>query len=105
MIPHDTLVQIERELLSEDCLHRWLPLTLEQRCIRIKQLYGTDVKPWRLHYFYKRNGVVWRATSKNFFPKASRLPELEIQRQNFAWMLIKLIFDGVPVMYFDETSF
>ena len=28
--------KVERELLSEDCLRRWVPLTLEQRCIRIK---------------------------------------------------------------------
>ena len=98
-------VQVEQELLSEDCLRQWLPLTLEQRCIRIKQLYDASVKPWRLHYFYKRNGVVWRATSKNFVAQARRLPQLEAQRQEFALMLIKLICDGVPVMYFDETSF
>ena len=28
--------EVERELLSEDCLRRWIHLTLEQRCIRIK---------------------------------------------------------------------
>ena len=48
---------------------------------------------------------MWRATSKNFVAQASRLPQLETQRQAFALMLIKLICDGVPVMYFDETSF
>ena len=48
---------------------------------------------------------MWRATSKNFVAQASRLPQLEAERQSFAFMLIKLICDGVPVMYFDETSF
>ena len=33
------------------------------------------------------------------------MPKLENQRQEFALMLIKLISDGIPVMYFDETSF
>ena len=69
---------MERELLSEDCLRQWLPLTLEQRCVRIKQVYGASVNPWRLHSFYKRNEVIWRPTQKNFFAQAHRLPQLEI---------------------------
>ena len=68
-------------------------------------MYNVSIKPWRLHYFYKRNGVIWRTTQKNFFAPASRMPKLENQRQEFALMLIKLITDGIPVMYFDETSF
>ncbi len=68
-------------------------------------MYGASVKPWRLHYFYKRNEVIWRTTQKNFFAQARRLPQLEIERQEFALMLIKYITDGIPVMYFDETSF
>ena len=68
-------------------------------------MYGAKVKPWRLHYFYKRNGVVWRSASKNFTVPASRLPQLEEQRRQFALKLVQFISDGIPVMYFDETSF
>ena len=72
--------QVERALLSEDCLRKWLPLTLKQRCIRIMELYDVSVKPNRLHDFYRRNGVIWRATSKNFVAAAHRLPLLDVQR-------------------------
>ena len=38
-------VQVERELLSEDCLRQWLPLTLVQRSTRIMELCGAHISP------------------------------------------------------------
>ena len=97
---------LQAELLSEDVLKRWSHLSIKNRCLKIKRLYGVDVPVTSLCRFYKRNGLGFRVAKSELYPHNRNLEELQQERYAYAMKLSDFILDnGTEVIYFDESSF
>ena len=97
--------ETERYLLSEACLREWMHLTLPQRSVKIKQLYGVDISKYTLRNFYLRNGVKQTPAYAKLYPNNKNPVRLENERIEFAMRMSDWIVEGRPVIYFDETTF
>ena len=60
--------ELEKILLTEDCLKNMAHLSLQKRVIKIRQLYDTDVKKSTLLRFYKRNGLRYGTAKAELYP-------------------------------------
>ena len=96
---------IEKELLSTECLTNWVHMSIIKRCEKIKKIYKVEVKRERLRRFYKRNSISCRSAHTNLYPHGHNLALLKAQRIEFADKLAQYIVDGVPILYYDHTTF
>ena len=62
------------------------------------------MKREKLRTFYHQNQVKLRPARTNFYPHGKNLALLEAKRMEFAMDLGTYIAEGVPCIYFDETS-
>ena len=95
---------IEWKLLSPLCLRNWAHMSLKKRCAKIARVHNVRVTYEGLRRFYLRNGVRKKPTSTRYYPHGKSLALLEAQRMEFALKLAEYISEGVPIMYFDESS-
>ena len=68
--------ELEKILLSEDCLRRWAHLSIYKRCVKIKQLYNVTVAKETLRRFYKRNGLGYSPARSDLYPHNKDLDRL-----------------------------
>jgi hypothetical protein len=97
--------ETEQYLLSEKCLREWMHLTLPQRSLKIKQIYGVAISKNTLRNFYIRNGVKQTPAYAKLYPNNKDPVRLENERIEFAMRMSEWIVEGRPVIYFDETTF
>ena len=50
-------IEIEAKLLKKELLYRWAALTINDRCVKVREEFGFEVNRETLRMFYKRNGV------------------------------------------------
>ena len=97
--------EIERELLSTDCLTKWAHLTILKRCEKIWREYRVRVGRHKLTLFYQRNNIRCKTARAKYYPHGKNLQLLEARRIEFAMRMTEYIFEGQPIIYCDETSF
>ena len=95
----------EAQLLSHAVLETMAPMSLQQRILYIKQRYKTDVTARRLRTFYLNNNVTYRVTSTSWRVDEHEKEDLERQRRAYAARLLDIKRRGLPLVYFDESSF
>jgi len=94
--------ELEKQLVSKECLTKHAHLSLPQRAALFEQEYGVQVSADRIKYMYKVHGVKYKFT-KRTLSSAKHPPELlEEMRRAFAVRLQTMINDNVPILYFDE---
>ena len=69
--------QLQKILLSEECLKNWAHYSIYKRCVKIKQIYNVEVPKETLRRFYKRNGLGYSPARAALYPHNKDLNELE----------------------------
>ena len=69
--------EIEKYILSEECLKQWAHLSIYKRCLKLKQKYNVDVAKETLRRFYKRNNLGYSPARADLYPHNKDLDELE----------------------------
>ena len=85
--------EIEKELLSEECLKNWAHLSLKKRAVKIKLKYDFTINKESLRLFYKNNRLAFGSARPDLFPHNKDLRLLEEQRQDFAEKMVNWTYD------------
>ena len=75
---------IERQLLDPATLTKWAHLTIAQRAVKVLRQFKVRITPERLRFFYRRNKLRYRQTALKYYPHGRSLPQLELERMEFA---------------------
>jgi hypothetical protein len=94
--------ELRKYLGSTETLDRWKGLPLRDRCLKLMSEKGVKLAHSTLRTFYVANGIKWTAASKR---KRHKQTEEWLERKyQFCYKLAEVIFKGMPLLYFDETS-
>ena len=76
--------EFEKRLLSNEMMQIMAPMCLQRRVDYINQKFGANVNLCRLKYFYKKNDVSFRVSSRSWKIKEGELAGLNEERRQFA---------------------
>jgi hypothetical protein len=86
--------RIEEQLLSSVFLRQYAPLTIVERCQRIKERFNVVVARETLRKFYIRNDVRYYRSRPQLYAFTWDMAELEQRRFDYAEMLCEYIHDS-----------
>ena len=94
--------ELEKQLVSKECLTKHAHLSLPQRSALFEQEHGVQVSAKRIAHMYKVHGVKYKFT-KRTLSSAKHPPDvLEEMRRAFAVRLQTMVSDNIPILYCDE---
>ena len=86
-------------------LNRWIPYSLKERVLILRQTYNLDISHdtlWRFYRDRKVTHVTGKATYRRYINQKDNIDD---KRKAFAKLLGNLIRAKKPIIYVDETTF
>lgn len=90
-------------MLDTNTLKEWKHLSLQQRCAKLLAEKNVKIVSSTLREFYLKNKVQYSKVKPR---KVPTVPTPDWQESKFAFCakLTRLIYEGQPIVYFDETT-
>ena len=93
----------EEILCSDEYLQKWAPLSLEQRCHLVHEMWGVSISPWLLSRTYRAHRIT-KTKAKYYTAHKWSKAELHVSRRFFTLAVLSLLQDEEEILYFDETT-